>query len=68
MSSDSASGMSKGSRLVSASAEMTKKMNASDSGKTNHSFICCCCHTISVSVTLPARRSTAITLRPSATS
>ena len=68
ISSDSASGMSKGSRLVSASAEIRKKMKASDSGKTNHIPSCCCRQTVSVRVTLPTRRRTAMTLSPSATS
>ena len=67
-SSDSASGISKGSRFVSANAEMTKRMKASDSGKANHIPSCCCCHTISVSVTLPANIRTAMSESPRATS
>ncbi len=67
-SSDSASGMSKGRRLVSANAETTKRMKASDSGKANHMPSCCCCQTISVSVTFPAIMRTAMMESPSATS
>ncbi len=66
-SSDSASGMSKGSRLVSAKAEITNRMKASESGRA-YQIPSCCCATISGSVTLPASMSTAMIDSPSATS
>ncbi len=67
-SSDSASGISKGSLFVSANADITKRMKASDSGKANHIPSSCCCHTISVRVTFPAIMSTGMSDRPRATS
>ena len=66
--SDSASGMSKGMRLVSAKAEMTKRMKAREMGKTNQKSSCCCFQTISVRVTFPAIIRTTTTDRPRATS
>ena len=46
--------LSKGIRLVSAKAEITKRMKAKEMGNTNQKFNCCCCQTISVRVTFPA--------------
>src|ERR1700741_4678641 len=41
----SASGRSKGSRLVSAKLEIQKKKKETESAKMNHTFISCCRHT-----------------------
>ncbi len=68
MSSDSASGMSNGNRLVSAKADTTNRMKPKDRGNANQKPNCCCCQTIPVSVTLPAIMSTTIRLKPRATS
>src|SRR5215210_222537 len=56
----SASGRSKGRRLVSAKQEIQKKKNDTDSATPYHRCICCCFQTISVSDTLPATNSTDI--------
>src|SRR3712207_7395420 len=58
MSSDSASGRSKGSRFVSAKAATRKMKKARVREKTFHTRIIPCCATIVESVTFPARRST----------
>src|SRR5215212_2806780 len=64
----SASGRSKGSRLVSAKQEIQKKKNDTESASPYHRCICCCFQTISVSETLPASNSTDISESPSAIS
>jgi len=68
-SSDSDSGMSKGTRLVSAKPE-TRKMKAerASGSASQPNGPCCCAVTISTNETLPTRRSTGMTLRPIATS
>src|SRR3954447_2625167 len=71
MSSDSASGRSKGSRLVSANAEIMKMKNASVQPKTFHANGHCpvvCCVTIALRETLPDSSSTGIVDMPSAIS
>jgi hypothetical protein len=67
-SSDSASGMSKGNRFVSAKAEITNRMNARESGSANQTSSCCCCQTTSVRVTFPASMRIGTMDRPRATS
>src|SRR5918997_510903 len=54
----SASGRSKGSRLVSAKLEIQKKKKETESGRMNHRFICCCRHTTCGSPTLPTTKKT----------
>src|SRR5215210_4284343 len=56
----SASGRSKGRRLVSAKQEIQKKKNETESAMPYHRCSCCCFQTISVSDTLPATNSTDI--------
>src|SRR5919107_6419167 len=67
ISSDSASGMSKGSRLVSAKPEIRKMKNERNSGSTYQSPSCCS-RMMAERLTLPERSSTGIRLRPMATS
>lgn len=69
ISSDSASGRSKGRRFVSAKAETTKRKNDSPSGSANQRLLpACCVHTTCVSVTLPTSMKTGIRLSPRPTS
>src|SRR4051812_30462257 len=71
MSSDSASGRSKGRRMVSAKAEIMKMKNASVLPKTFHANGHCpvvCCVTIALSETLPQSRGTGMVDMPIAIS
>src|SRR5215207_6138969 len=67
-SSDSASGRSKGRRLVSAKEAIQKKKNETAKGSANHRFIDCCVHTTSGRPTLPVTKKTDISDSPSAIS
>ena len=58
-SSDSASGKSKGVRLVSASAEIKNIMNKGSSGTTNHTL--CCSSMILIKLNVPVIKITAST-------
>src|SRR5690242_19660989 len=66
-SSDTASGRTNGTRLVSANAETMKMKNAIGRLTTFH-MLCACCRTISLRITFPARRITGIVDMPIATS